>query len=98
MFTHPETLCTLSDLDYQERLRFAAQERLTAAAHAGERSALPTARTAGRFEPSWLSGMLRRWRSAQRVETVDPSPRHGFAIQSAGKTLCSFWIAARNLA
>jgi hypothetical protein len=98
MFTHPETLCTLNDLDLQERLRLSAQERLTAAAHAGERLALPIARTAGRFAPSWLSGMLRRWRSAERVESVDPSPRHGFAMQSAGKISCGFWTAARCLA
>ena len=85
MFTHPETLCTLSELDYRERLRLAAQDRLAAAGLAGETSALPIARTAGRLAPAWLSGMLRGWRSAQRVESVDPVVRRGFAMQSAGK-------------
>jgi hypothetical protein len=95
MFTHPETLCTLSDPDYQGRLRLAAHERLTAAVHAGERAALPIARTAGRFAPSWLSGMLRGWRSAQRVESVDSVVSHGFTMQSAGKTSYGLRIAAR---
>ena len=90
MFTHPETLCALSDLD--------AQERLTATAHTGEHSALPMTRSEGRFAPTRLSGMMRRWRSAQRVEMIDPSPRHRFAMQSAGTTSCGFWITARHLA
>ena len=85
MFTHPETLCSLSNLDYQERLRHAAHERLAAATLAGKQSALPIVRTAGRYAPAWLSGMLRGWRSAQRVESVDPVVRRGFAMQSAGK-------------
>jgi hypothetical protein len=85
MFTHPETLCTLSEMDFRERLRHAAQDRLAAAGQAGERSALPIARTAGHFAPSWLSGMLRGVRSAKQVESADPVARHGFTMQSAGK-------------
>jgi len=85
MFTHPETLCTLSELDYRERLRLAAQDRLAAAGLAGETSALPIARTAGHFAPSWFSGMLRGLRSVKRVESGDRVATHGLAMQSAGK-------------
>jgi hypothetical protein len=85
MFTHPETRYTLSEMDYWERLKLAAQDRLAAAGQAGERSALPIARTTGHFAPSWLSGMLRGLRSVKRVELVDRGATHGFAVQSAGK-------------
>ena len=63
MFTHPETLCSLSNLDYQERLRHAANQRLAASVHTARHS---------RVGVGWLGGMLSQLRSASQRWVARP--------------------------
>ncbi|MGH2614539.1 MAG: hypothetical protein ACRDJC_04830 [Thermomicrobiales bacterium] len=83
--THPDTVCIISALDYQERLRAAAKARIAASAQAGERSPLTMSGTASRCAASWLSGMLLRLPSAKRAELADPAAQRHFELPSAGK-------------
>jgi hypothetical protein len=55
MFPHADTIYTVHTLDYQERLRHAASQRLAASVHSGRHSHLGVA---------WFSGMLSRLRGA----------------------------------
>jgi hypothetical protein len=55
MFPHADTIYTIHALDYQERLRYAASQRLAASVHTGGHS---------RVRIAWLGGALSRLRSA----------------------------------
>jgi len=75
MLPHPDTVCTLSALDYQERLRDAAQERLATSAQMDARSRTTRSWPAGMPPASWLRGWVTRAYGTQRVrESLPPSP------------------------
>ena len=57
MFPHADTIYTINTLDYQERLRHAASQRLAASVDTGEHS---------RVGVAWLSGALSRLRDASQ--------------------------------
>jgi hypothetical protein len=57
MFPHADTIYTIQSLDYQERLRHAASQRLAAGADTGEHS---------RVGAALLSGALSRLRDASQ--------------------------------
>ena len=57
MFPHADTIYTIQSLDYQERLRQAASQRLAASADTGEHS---------RVGAAWFSGALSRLRDASQ--------------------------------
>jgi hypothetical protein len=70
---HPDTLFTVHALDYQERLRDAAQERRAASAHSGEHHRGGVAWIGEVF--SRLRGVGRAWGS--RPVMTDPAqPAH----------------------
>jgi hypothetical protein len=75
MLPHPDTVGTLRTLEYQERLRDAAQERLAASAEMGARSRTTRSWPAGLAPSSWLMGWVTRVYGAQRVrESLPPAP------------------------
>jgi hypothetical protein len=75
MLPHPDTVCTLSALDYQERLRDAAQERLAASAQIDARSRTTRSWSAGLSPASWLRGWVTRVYGTRRVrESLPPAP------------------------
>lgn len=74
MFTHPDTVCTLSALDYQERLRDAAQKRLGASAQMDARPRTIRSWPTGLAPASWLRGWVTRVYGAQRVQESLPLP------------------------
>jgi hypothetical protein len=55
MVPHADTIYTIQSLDYQERLRHAASQRLAASVHTDANS---------RVLAAWLSGALSRLRDA----------------------------------
>jgi hypothetical protein len=63
MIPHPETVCMLGTLEFQERLRDAARGRLAASADTGERS---------RVGVAWLGGVLSRLRGASQGWVARP--------------------------
>ena len=63
MFPHADTIYTIHTLDYQERLRHAASQRLAATAHTDANS---------RVVAAWLSGALSRLRDASQRWLVRP--------------------------
>jgi hypothetical protein len=73
MLPHPDTVCTLSALGYQERLRDAAQERIAASAHMAARSRTARSWPAGLPPASWLRGWVTRVYGTQRVRESLPS-------------------------
>ena len=72
MLPHPDTVCTLSALDYQERLRDAAQERRAASAQMDARSRTTRSWPAGLAPATWLRGSVTRVYGAQRVRESLP--------------------------
>jgi hypothetical protein len=74
MISHPDTVCTLSALDYQERLRDAAQERLAASAQMDARPRTVRSWPTGLAPASWLRGWVTRVYGAQRVRESLPLP------------------------
>ena len=75
MLAHPDTVCTLSALDYQERLRDADQQRLAESAEMGARSRTTRSWPAGLAPASWLRGWVTRVYGAQRVrKSLPPAP------------------------
>jgi hypothetical protein len=74
MFPHPDTVWTTSALEYQERLRLAARDRLAAPTHAQEDACLSCAitRTVHRVADSWLRRWLPRLRGANQVDVAHP--------------------------
>jgi hypothetical protein len=64
MFPHSDTICSLGELDYQELLRTAAQQRLAATFKAGPRPQDPMPGPAHRTAVPWISRPLR---SAQHL-------------------------------
>ena len=73
--THPDTVGVVTTLDYQERLREAANARLAASAHVGDRSPLAGLRTARLLVASWLGGIVARVQSAKQVPVSPPLSR-----------------------
>jgi hypothetical protein len=70
--THPETVCSLSAFDYQQRLKEAAKERIAASAQTPGASPL-TSLTAGyRTMAAWLGELLLRLHGANRVRPTRP--------------------------
>lgn len=67
MFPHPDTVCVMSTLDYQERLQEAAKERIAASAQAGGRSPLTRAQATFLAAASWLGRVPLRLLGAKRV-------------------------------
>ena len=55
MFPHADTICTINTLDYQERQRYAASQRLAANIQTSGHS---------RVGVAWLGGMVSRLRAA----------------------------------
>lgn len=75
MLPHPDTACTLSALDYQERLRDAAQERLAASAQMDTRSRTIRSWPAGLAPASLLRGWVTSVFGTQRVrKSLAPAP------------------------
>jgi hypothetical protein len=74
MLPHPDTLCMLSALDYQERLRDAAQERIAASARMDTRARTIRSWPAGLAPASLLRGWVTRVYGAQRVQESLPLP------------------------
>ncbi len=70
--THPDTIGVVNTLDYQERLRDAANARLAASAQVGERSPRTGLRTAPLVVPSWIGGILPRLRGAKQAPVAPP--------------------------
>lgn len=64
MFPHADTVCSLGQLDYQELLRTAGQQRLAAIIKTGPRPQDPMPGPAHRTAVPWISRPLR---SAQRL-------------------------------
>ncbi len=73
MFPHADTIYTIQTLDYQERLRHAASQRLAANVDAGGHS---------RVGVAWLGGMVSRLRGtiqgwvARPLTTGSAEPAH----------------------
>ena len=73
MFPHADTIYTIQSLDYQERLRHAASQRLAANVDTGGNS---------RVGVAWLGGMVSRLRStiqgwvARPLTTGSAEPAH----------------------
>ena len=63
MFPHADTIYTINSLDYQERLRHAASQRLAASVHTGGHS---------RVGVAWLGGVLSRLRGASQGWVARP--------------------------
>jgi hypothetical protein len=74
MLPHPDTVCTLSALDYQERLRDAAQERLAASADMEARSRTIRLWPDDLAPVTWLRGWVTRVYGAQQVRESLPPP------------------------
>jgi hypothetical protein len=73
MFPHADTIYTINTLDYQERLRHAASQRLAAGVQTGGHS---------RVGAAWLGDVLSRLRGASRgwvacpLTPGSPEPAH----------------------
>jgi hypothetical protein len=73
MFPHADTIYTIHALDYEERLRHAASQRLAASVHTGGHSHAGV---------SWLGGALSRLHGAiqglvaRPLTTGSPEPVH----------------------
>ena len=63
MFPHADTIYTIHALDYQERLRHAASQRLAASIDTGGHS---------RVGVGWLAGVLTRLRGASQGWVARP--------------------------
>jgi hypothetical protein len=72
MAFHPEVILTLSELDNQERVRDAVQDRLAASAEAGTCARPTLLGAAWRAAVSWPTGWLRHVRGAKRVRVTAP--------------------------
>jgi hypothetical protein len=83
--THPDMLGVSSTLDWEDRLHVAANERIAASAQAGERSPRTMPKTGSRFMATWLGGMRRRWRGAERAEAAAPVAQRHVEVPSVGK-------------
>ena len=67
MFPHADTLYTIQALDYEQKLRQAASERLAASAQVDRRQAVIVPASAGRVAAILCSGLLTRLRGTIRV-------------------------------
>jgi hypothetical protein len=72
MFPHPETVCTTNTLEYQERLRHAASQRLAASAQVNKHPSPIVPASAHRVAATLVGGLLMRWRGANRVRLSRP--------------------------
>jgi hypothetical protein len=66
MLPHPETFCRINDLAREERLRFAAQQRLAASAQLGPPIRQRDDRLAGLVAGCWLRNGVTRLGRAMR--------------------------------
>jgi hypothetical protein len=67
MFPHADTIYTINTLDYPQRLRLAARERLAAGAQQRARSPLTMPTAAQRIAVVWLDEVRPRLASVHRV-------------------------------
>ena len=90
MLPHPDTVCTLSALVHQERLRDAAQERLAASAQLDARSQTTRLWPVGSTPAARLRGWVTRVYGDMRVReslplvSNAPQPAHHGAWDHAG--------------
>jgi hypothetical protein len=70
--THPDTVCVISALDYQERLRDAEKARSAARARTGGPSPYSGLRTACLLVASWLGGIVTRAQGAKQTPVSPP--------------------------
>ena len=70
--THPDTVGVVNTLDYQERLRDAANARIAASAHVGNRSPRTGLRAARLAVASWLGGIVTRVQGAKQEPVAPP--------------------------
>jgi hypothetical protein len=73
MFPHADTIYTINTLDYQERLRYAASQRLAASVHSGGHSRAGVAWLGG--IASRLAGAIQGW-VARPLTTGSAEPAH----------------------
>ena len=67
MIPHPETVCMLGTLDFQERLRDAARGRLAASAHVEKHPPVILTTSGQRVAAALCGGWRTGWRGAHRV-------------------------------
>ncbi len=72
MFPHADTVYTINSLDYPERLRHAASQRLAAGAQVNKHPSLSVPASAHRVAATLVGGLLMRWRGANRVRLSRP--------------------------
>jgi hypothetical protein len=72
MLPHPETVCLLGTLDFQERLRDAARERLAASAQVGKHPLVFMPAAIHRVAAALFGGWRTGWHSARRVRLSRP--------------------------
>lgn len=80
MLPHPYTAIFLRELEYQERLRHVAQERLAASAQQRKPSLLASVRVASPVA-AWLRGQLLSLRGQQRARSAPSLARDASAFQ-----------------
>jgi hypothetical protein len=83
MFTHPDTLCSLSDLEYRHRLQEATQDRIAAGAQAGRQSPQGAARAMVLTIASCLGRLMMRPSAAQQSLTT--AAQVGVQARPAGR-------------
>jgi hypothetical protein len=72
MFPHADTIYTINTLDYQERLRHAASQRLAASAQMDKHPSLIVPVSARRVAATVVGELLARWRGTNRVRLSHP--------------------------
>jgi hypothetical protein len=72
MIPHPETICMLSALDYQERLQDAARDRLAASAQVEKHKPVIISAGIHRIAATLFGGFRMRWRSMHGVRLSRP--------------------------
>ena len=83
--THPETVCSLSAFDYQQRLREAARERIAASAQVEEPSPLARVQTTLLAAASRFRTALMRLIGTSRAPA--PRPLADSQARSAGQPI-----------
>jgi hypothetical protein len=72
MFPHADTIYTINSLDYPQRLRHAANQRLAAGTQVNRHPSLIVPASARRVAATLVGGLLMRWRGANRVRLPRP--------------------------
>jgi hypothetical protein len=72
MFPHADTAYTIQMLDYEQRLRHAASQRLAASTQVNKHPSLIVPASAHRVAATLVGGLLMRWRGANRVRLSRP--------------------------